>query len=140
MRKLLFGILVSGAATWLFRSSQARASVLDKLGDVSPTVRRGVELLAQSSARAVERGADVVDAAPLPKQVKDSAAFATTTARRIAVGAPTQTHPSTGQTAPFEPVAAVVPDGIDVPPDVRAEEDAARRRAAEALEARLTGN
>ncbi len=128
MLRLIFGVVVGGLAAWLYRSEETRNQVQDRLAAAPAPLRQGSGALAEAAATGAERAASLVDATPLPPRVKDRA---TATARSVAGlarrgGAGLAGQPQTAE----QPLAALVEN--PVPEDVRAEQDAAARAAAEA--------
>jgi len=138
MRKLIFGAIVGGLAAWLYRSQQARDLAREQLANAPAPVRAGAESLTAAAGNAAERAAGMIDSSALPRQVKDSALRVTSAVQAAAGEA--RPDDSAAREAPSVVEAAVpVPAGHAAPDDVLAEEDAAKRGAAEARREQQSG-
>lgn len=138
MRKLLLGLLVGGVATWMFRSRNARDYLGQKSANAPAPVRQRAESLAVSTASGVDRLAAIVEAAPLPRQIKDSAGPVIAAARSATDAAREKTHAAAPEPAQTEGTVAE-PVSTGTPADVLAEQDAGTRAAAEALQEKQSG-
>jgi hypothetical protein len=133
MRSLILGVLTGAFGAWVYYSKLDRDRLRQQLSNAPAPVRQRAESLASAAASGSQRVADVLDASPLPRQVKDRAVQATTAIQSAAERARGVGKTAEGQ----QPPATVVEN--PAPEEVRAEEDAAARAAADALREQQTG-
>jgi hypothetical protein len=103
MRNLILGMIFGGLAVKLYQSSQARDLLRDEFAASPTTLRQGADSLAATTARTAAKVADVIDAAPVPVQIKDQASQATATLRSVAANIGPKAEPAAsgeGQPAP----------------------------------------
>jgi len=139
MRKLIFGTLLAGLATWLYRSEQTRERLRQQLATAPDTFRGGVSSMASATTNGAQRVVQTIDGAPLPAQAKERARTAAAAVQSAAEKMKQQVGGSTGDYQP--PVPPTAPSMVEsfVPEDVRAEQDAASRAVAEAEQERQAG-
>jgi hypothetical protein len=125
--ELLLGIVIGAAGAWFYRSRMGGEAGGGGMAMGGQDMRRSLADAARSGA---DRAASLIDTTPLPRTVKDRATSAVRTGadrlQNVAGSAPQE-----------QPLAKMV--DAPQPEDVRAEEDAARRAAADAQREQQTG-
>ena len=92
--KMLFAASVGFLAGWLFGSERARAEAQRRLAAAPQSMQQARQSVASVASTGAERVTGLIDAAPLPPQVKDRASRLTS---RVQTGAESQ---SAGEPAP----------------------------------------
>ena len=75
--KLLLGIIFGIVGMWLYRSEQVRQRAQQGLAGAPEPLQRAGQTVATAATSSAQRVAGVIDAAPLPNQVKEAAARVT---------------------------------------------------------------
>jgi len=137
MRGLIVGVLVGAFGAWVYRSERAREQFRQQVSSAPAPVRQRAESLASAAVGGSRRIAGVVDASPLPPQVKDRTTRVAAAVQSAVERARGLTKTDGGEQPAEQPLAALVDN--PVPEEVLAEEDAAARAAADALREQQAG-
>jgi hypothetical protein len=75
--QFLAGIVVGMIGMWLYRSEGARQKAQQRLSAMPEPLHKAGQMAATTASASAQRVAHVIDAAPLPSQVKETAARVT---------------------------------------------------------------
>jgi len=86
--QFLVGIVVGVVGMWPYRSEEARQQAQQRLSTVPEPLHKAGQTLATKASASAQRMAEVIDAAPLPSQVKEKAAQVTGSVGQADTGKP----------------------------------------------------
>jgi hypothetical protein len=86
--KMLFAAGIGFVAGWLYGSERARAEAQRRLAAAPQSVQQARQTVASAASSGAERVSGLIDASPLPPQVKDTASRVTSRVRTAAEGQP----------------------------------------------------
>ena len=86
--QFVVGIVVGIVGMWLYRSEEARQQAQQHLSSVPEPLQKAGQTVAATASASAQRVAGVIDATPLPAQVKETAARVTGTSGQSSASTP----------------------------------------------------